>query len=1218
MKATKLYGVLGLMTLTQFTMNAAPIVRPFPAGTMLSALSDNGNWGVSNTTGEDEEGLTTYDGGTLWNTADMTATNIAVPTNGYASLGDVTDNGKLIVGSANGKPAYYDLESKQWHTLPLPAGTVGGMLVAVTPDGSRAVGYANKTSEWDAVPVIYDLKAEKLIELKKIPTENMNHDEADYSAFAGISADGRYVIGRLSQEVLMPVSMCAYVYDTQTDEVNFIGFTPSNSTVWTAHAPNLAYIDDAIFSCDGAYVTGAAYMVQEVEGSEWANEYRVAYRYDVINKQFEVYDGVYDSDIMGFTVTNSGTVLASTPAVNPYSSMVVRSGKYYYGLDEIYSQAYGLNFYDTTGQDITGKPAMASADGHKLVMITAPTECYYLEVDEDWDALAAKVNLLSSHSVTPAPGSIFSAISNVKVTFTRNVEVSGAASNIYIADENGTKLRSASKIEADGSTVSISFRPYSMEAGKSYTVVIPEGMVSMVGDLKVSCTEIKATYQGRAAGAVAATQFSPAAGSTFSRIDASTNPVYVTFNASILLKADAKGELWRKGESAPFAELDLSPAGDNVLAVYPLTRQYLFDGTEYQVVIPAGVVTDLGGEGGNEKITIDYSGNYVREISADDKTLFSSTCDNYEDFMLYDGDKLKPANVPAGWGFTADMPWYIVRTDTESADMAYASHSMYTTAGKADDWCVTPQIYIPDSQCYMTFDAQSYKKDKADRLKVYIYESGNVYSTITKEIADDIRANGVLAFDEQLSAGKSDEGLEGDWQNYMIDLKDYSGKSIYIAFVNDNEAQSAVFIDNVEVIHDMMFLISVTSPEVVVAQNSVEITGDITVASEIHTINSITLELVDPEQKCVSKISESGLNITNGHSYSFRFPEKLPLKPNTINNYGIKLQINNDNATSMMGSIKNMAFDTQKRIVVEEYSGRECSNCPLGFVAMENLERLFPGRVLPIVIRTYQSDPLGQGMNAYTSFLGHESVGAPYATLNREYSCAPMVSVGMDYRLSGEGVGAFTWLDAAIELMKTPADADVTFTANYDAASGQINVAGEAIWGLNNENVNANIFCVVTEDKLSSLQLNGFYTVDDPDLGEWGNGGSLAQQVPTIEIDGVARGAYGRNFNGTGGMLPSTVKAGEPYSFTETLSMPSTVANPANTNVIVMLIDADTDRVINAQTAKVSAEGSINEVETIGNGIIEYYDLQGRKVMNPAKGQLLLKRHNSKVTKIIY
>ncbi len=1206
---------------TAATVSAsAPKVKPLPEGTLVTRISDNGQWGLSPDNGESESGETFSAGGAVVNLSDMTSYKVSVPASGFAGIEDITDDGLLIVGSCDDKPAFYKTDTKQWTALPLPDGTMGGTLLRVTPDGSRAVGLAYIGSEWNAVPIAYDLTKGTLLNFNNLPTLDMNHDVSEFHRFADISADGRYIVGRLSEQILSPVAMCAYVYDTQTSTYDFIGFTPNDTRVWTPEYKHCYFIDDAIISPNGKNVSGGSYVVHEIEGQDYYNEYFTAYRYNVASKSITVFDGAYDSDAAGFSIADDGTVFASVPAVNPYSSMAIRQGNYYYMLDEIFKQAYGIDFYQSTGYGNTGKAASCSADGRTLAVITGPSTGYILQVDEPWSDICKRVNLLSDFSAAPAQGSVFSALNTVTLTFNRNIEISGAASRIKLLDADGKTLASAASASTKDRVLTINFRNYDFETGKIYSVVIPAGFVTMTGDALVASDEIRLTYTGRRQGAVAQTNVLPANGSVFSRLDASTNFISLTFDASIKIADGAKAELWRVNESEPFTDLALSLYNATTLLVYPAYTQYLYDGTDYKVVIPAGSVTDLSGSGANEQIELNYSGNYVREVSADDKYIFSDECQNYNGFMFYDGDRLTPATVPAGWGFTADIPWALVSESKESTNMALAAHSMFDKPGKADDWAVTPQLFIPDARCYLSFEAQSYLKSKTDMLKVYVFASDKGYSTLTKEIVEDMRTNGDIVFNKQLSPGNSEEGFDGDWTNYVVDLSKYAGKNIYIAFVNDNEDQSAVIIDRVEVIHDLQYLTSITSPATLVKADNVTIEGVITVTSDVLKIASAEMTLKNAAGSAVSTFKAANLDLDKGKTLKFAFAEPLALNPGTLNRYSIEIVINGTETSTLNFSVKNLEFAPVHHVVIEEYSGAGCTNCPLGFLALDNLEKLYPGTVIPVLLRTYQSDQLGAGLESYTSFLGLENLGAPSGTVNRMVSCYPMVSDNNSkYSFTGRDNDAYLWFDAVTDILQNAPDAEVNFTAVYDDKTGDITIDGNTRFALNSS-TNVSLFSVLLENGLATRQGNNLYAITDPILGEWGAGGLYGKNKVDIIIDHVARQSFGTTFNGTPGMVPSVQQAGVNNPFSFTVSKPDNIADITKMSFVVMMINSDNDAVINANIVPVSViNAAIDEVN--GDDTVtpaEYYNLQGMRIANPAKGQLVIKRQGNKTSKIIF
>ena len=130
-----------------------------------------------------------------------------------------------------------------------------------------------------------------------------------------------------------------------------------------------------------------------------------------------------------------------------------------------------------------------------------------------------------------------------------------------------------------------------------------------------------------------------------------------------------------------------------------------------------------------------------------------------------------------GWGFVDDMAWNYAADDDYTNPCA-VSHSMYETAGKSDDWMMTPQLFIPDDKCYISFKAQSYLSSKTDSLKVLVYECEETFNDLTEARMVDVRANAVVELKEELNPGSADGSLKGDWTPFVIRLDKYAGKKI--------------------------------------------------------------------------------------------------------------------------------------------------------------------------------------------------------------------------------------------------------------------------------------------------------------------------------------------------------------------------------------------------------------------------------------------------------
>lgn len=1188
-------AALTLTGLSAYAADLPKIEKPIAGkSVILNRLSDNGKWALSET-GSTTDGDLRPTGGVIYNMETYEQTDISHPS-GLSGVSDISNDGTVVVGECEGKPGYW-VKGKGWQNVALDAGLDLGRFNVVTPDGRYAAGYyTSSQNQYKAKAMAYDLQTGKRLDLPNLPVLDMTHQDQDMNVFYGISPDGRYLLGSLSQSYLMPTALCCYVYDRETNTYDFIGFTDYDDKPWVPDVPNLYFIESPVMSNNGEWVTGFAYMVTPIPGSEWANEAYHTFRYNVKTKEFTLYSDSADANISSYAVDNNGVVYGASPAQNPYAFASVRSGKYFITLDQIFRQVYNYDFNTETGYTNTGKVVDISDDGKTLVMLPNNNETYVLRLPEPLSEAATRVKLLGNYSITPTPGVKLSRLTSITLTFDRNVKVKGTDfSGVSFAATDGSVIynpvASGNGVAADGKKIIITFRSRNLSGDKEYELTVPAGLIQIEGDDTQVNEEIKVSYIGRDNVAVKMIEASPADDSYVSVFDLTTNPLLLTFDAELKIAEGARGYLYRNDEEAPFCLLNVAVSGAQAL-VYPTSGQHLYRDTEYSVVIPAGTVTDIAGGGPNDEITINFHGDYVRVIPPDGKYLFNEDCTDYSQLMFYEGDNRQPDTLPASWGFTKETtPWFIV-CDEGSTDMAMASHSMYSPAGQADDWMVIPQMLIPDENCYLEFDAQSYQFGFTDYLDVYIYESDNVYNTLNKTIIDEIRQNGKQVLHQLLDPGADEENLAGDWTNYKVDLAPYAQKNIYIAFANRNNDQSAIFMDNIHIVHDNDYFTTFETPARVINQENVTVSGYILFNNEFDTYSKLQLTLLDSEKTQIDCITETDANFKKGDEYDFSFSKPLPLTKGEVNTYYIEVKINDEEPSILTSTVSNLTFQPERKIVLEEYTGSECGNCPLGIRGMENIESLYPGVMIPITIRTYQNDRLGIGMGAYSQALGLDGLGAPSARIDRVESAYPMIqSADGDYRFSGVGIPNETsgkderlWLDIFRERYETPAELGLELKSELNDKT--VSVKAQITNALNQYRVNYNVFAVIIEDGLLTYQKNYMTNVTDPDLGEWGAGGKYG--VPTvspIEAHNVSRATWGTTFNGTAGLFPAKMMANETFETRFSIDIPESVVDTNNCKVAVMILDGGTFQVLNANIVNLNGETkAFNSVEEIIGG----------------------------------
>ena len=1226
------------LSLTAATSDGIPVFHKYGYSdySMVSRISDNGEWGIAQPALSDdvESGqarlinISTGDETILQTSDDVT-------TNGACTVSDVTDDGSIVVGEYKGSAAYWSASTGEWTTLPVPDGWGSAYINAVTPDGHYAVGGAiSSSSEWIYGAVMWDLTGDSIIDTPNTPTLDMQHEESEMCEFTEISADGRYAVGRLAWSYVYPPQICCFLYDIEEQSTSFIGFDSSEVSDWTAWNDSLYFTESAIISPNGTYIAGVAYVTNDAGG------YYTSYLYNRETGDYELYTATDDQDMGAFAVDDYGNVYAATPYQStPIREWSVRHGKYWYPFTNILSQAYGIDYEEYTTYDNTGSPLSVSADGMFVACMIDPTDggSYVVELPEPLQTVCDSINLLGSYTVTPDAGTAMSYMYMISIVFDRNIEVADGTTykNACLLDSAGNVVRNVMasggiKVSSTSSTTLVlTFRTTSMDDGAAYTVHIDAGAIQMSGDADMTNDDIDILYYGREAVPVEIISVYPADSTEIAKIDASSSQVIFTFDADVCVTDSAAATLYRTTDGTDVHVCDLSfLVEDNRIAVVPTSTQYLYSGETYKVVLEAGAVTDMSTANAssntanatsNAEMTVNYIGTYERTVSVSDTTLFSddfsAPATSTTTWILYDGDGLTPVTAMQEWDYDEEnTPWTFYIRDNDGDDYCAGSHSMYDPAGKSDDWMMTPQISIPDEFCTLKFDAQSYYDTCIDSLKVIIWSSEENINELNATRAATIREEGDVIFAEQLSPGENVDSLAGDWVTYTFDLAAYSGQNIYIAFINENEDQSMVFVDNVIVYRNLKYLLSLANASSVVNQSEMTIRGTLTANSEEDTYSSIKLTLYDTGNDSLCVVEEDGLALTKGDTYSFEFDTPLPLTVGEKNTFYIGIQL--DDYTDKVSSyVKDLAFEPVKRVVLEEMTGTTCVNCPLGILAIEYIENIYGDLFIPISIHTYTGDQLASGMSGYTSFLGISA--APTGIIQRNGTiAAPMdddPSTGdFVYSLDGE-----LWFDYVQEEFETPADFDLTAEVELSDDETTIDVPITITSALDNTSLNLNVFLVLLEDGIVSYQYNTFYTTEDDALGEWGYGGAYASSVVyNYTHNDVCRYCWGDDYDGSSGFFPQSMDANEEYSVTlSSLSLPSTFNDINALKLVVILIDANTDKIANAVSVKfpgyetgisnVSTEAGTEKYKGISadaDGMFNVFSVSGIRMMRTATG----------------
>lgn len=1127
----------------------------------LYSVSNNGLWAVASGANADNGSLYDYPYVINLTTKEIKYLLTEEETNKgvIAATFDITDDGKTMVGCYNDCPAIY--KDGKWNLLPVPVKNMTGKANVISPDGRFIVGRSGATAigeeDWAESPLLWI--DGKYTVCEGLPTKDISGNTATMNRFIGISPDGNNIVGCLSYSY-PGNGCCIYVYNRSTKTYEIIG---------QKEMTKYSHISDAIMSPDGKWVGGTMHYVDF--STNPIIETDVPYRYNVGTKEFTAYTDKDSWDVGGFTMCNDGTIIGCSPYVNPIRTLKYRVGKFWYNLDVVLKERYGIDFTTSTGYDYTGVPISVSEDGKTLAAVAIiHSQNYVVTLPETFAEAAKSVNLLANYSISPVPGSTFNKASTFTVTFDKEAKVLNGAKekiHLYQGETLMAKALSVKQSSLSEKSFIIGFKPQILEEGKRYTLKIPAGCFG-IEDTDMENKDIEVSYIGRDNRPVTPEQYSMPDGSSQGELSYSQN-LTIRFDIPIVVAENKVGYLYQDGNEDPLCELQLATSA-NYLAVYPLIQQHLYLGAKYTVVIPAGAVTDNQGNCGNEEIVLHYDGVYKKETPTPGAVLFdvdfSDPANSSSYFLMYDGDKLNPTAAMKDLGFDkSNTPWNLaIRESETSTNFCAGSTSMYDPAGESNDWMSTIQIEIPSDKYVLSWKSQSYKKNKTDVLRVYVWACDDEFNTLSKATVERIENEGDKVYEETESPGTGEETLEGEWTERKISLDRYKGKKVYIAFLNRNYDQSMIFVDDIKVEYDGKYAMGNTTPATVKMQTEVEVSGfvEIITKEEGAVFTSVTASYQDAAGNTMDNITRDGLHLVKGDRFEFKFDKKLPVEPGKITSFTLQVVLDGD-MNKINASVKNLSFVPTKKVVLEEGTGSWCANCPLGIIAIEHLQKSFPNNFIPIAVHSASGGSDVYDFSAYCSALGFTAF--PTGRINRiDTIYNPIASVNGEYSYTSPA-GNETFTDIFVRELQKDTELEVNLSdATYDLGLNKITISATVRSAVDIDHANYRVLYVILENKLSGIQANNLGSTESPLLGEWGKGGKYATPYAAITYDHVARAYIGNTINGISGMVPTVMKASTPYDISIEDALPATITNMDNASVVCMLLNANTNQIVNA------------------------------------------------------
>ncbi len=540
------------------------------------------------------------------------------------------------------------------------------------------------------------------------------------------------------------------------------------------------------------------------------------------------------------------------------------------------------------------------------------------------------------------------------------------------------------------------------------------------------------------------------------------------------------------------------------------------------------------------------------------------------DFATYDRDGKTLYFTMVQAGLIQGKSWAAVREEkTDPVNYYAGSGSKHKYAADeehvaADDWMVTPQIWIKGGNAKLTWRSKSIGENKKN-------SSYNVYVSTIGNTPDDFGSPIYTVTDESVSS----------WTKHELSLAEYKGQRVYVAFQNISFDKEILAIDDIlaEGQKGLCELL-VTTPEYIFGKDAATISANITAYSD-EEINSFTA-YYEYKGKVTSQ-TYSGLSLKNMGSYDFSFDEKIPIALGDTIDYKVWAEVNSITLDVIEQRSISFLFEPKRKIVVEEGTGMWCVYCPEGIVAMEELAKKYPDSFIGIVV--HYDDPLE--VHHYWEDLYFPRY--PSAYINRKYTSEDVMKEVFDgfdivYTMLNGGIETY-YLDA----LDDQTYADVSLQSSSDGKT--FNAVVKSRFAINIADADYKIALVVIENDVTGegfYQDNGYWNSDTP----MGGYESLPERILDPTFQEVAREVYD-DYMGIPGSVPTTIVAGETYEFEFSAPIPENVNSVANTKIIAMLIDQKTGEIMNADIVTPELAG-VNDILAEGSLELSYRLENGR------------------------
>lgn len=517
------------------------------------------------------------------------------------------------------------------------------------------------------------------------------------------------------------------------------------------------------------------------------------------------------------------------------------------------------------------------------------------------------------------------------------------------------------------------------------------------------------------------------------------------------------------------------------------------------------------------------------------------------DFKLYNLDYQPFHFTMIQYGFKNGDSWILKYSDKNYFAASSSKYELQagTVLRPADDWIITPAVKIKARDALLSWKAKAVCENSksGDGYKVLLSTSGNR--------PEDFKEAPIYTIGEE---------TRNQWSEHLVNLGEYVGKSVYIAFVNNSFDREVLAIDDIKVEGGKgLCELTVNTKEHVYDTDRVNIQCCITAYSET-SITDITGYCRYGSKTYKKQIAN--LHLTKYKSTDFTFDESIPISLGDTVKYRIWADVNGERLDTIDHYTVSFAFKPTRKIVAEEGTGMWCGYCPRGIFALETLKEKYPGEFIGISL--HDNDPLE--MTDYIEAIAFE--GYPSGIVNRKFRNIDPAIV-----ITENGKKKLSTLNGGLETFFLKAKEEITLAdvkLNCKYAGGKIKTTTSVRFAVNFEHVDFRLAFVLKENNVTG---NGFYQINnysDGSIEEAGGYEHLPYRITNPVFNDIARSIL-PSFSGIPGSIPQRITAKNPYQFDYQFEFPKNVDKLDQTEVIALLIDHQSGEIVNADCFNMSS-----------------------------------------------